>query len=169
MLPKKIIGGELLFHPVHGLCRVDRASGQTRSGKKDLCYSLVPKITPRMKVRFFVPDSDMAASGFHRIISSKEANGILDYLKAGDSSGIPINQTWALARNILAFSVDRLKTKDQRKRQLLEHSIKGLVGELAYVLKISLKETAARIEKSLSKVPKTDPLVFAVLERAAEE
>jgi len=166
---KKINGGDLLFHAVHGLCRVDRVSEQDRAGKKGYSYSLVPKVTTRMKVRFVVADSDIEASGFHKMLSPKEANRILDYLKAGDSSVSQTNQTWMLARNILTFSEDRLKTRDQRKRQLLESSVKGLVGEFACVFKLSLKETAALIEKKLAKATRNDPIVLAAFGRAAED
>jgi len=166
--PKKTAGNDLLFHPAHGLCRVERMIEQDRSGQKVLCYSLVPKAMNKMKVRFVVAVSDAESSGFHRVISAKEAGKLLDYLKGGDGSAVQTNPAWVLARNILSFSADKLKTRDLRKRQLLEHSIKGLVGELACAFKISLKETASYIEKSLTKVSKVDPLVLAALDRAAE-
>lgn len=110
----------------------------------------------------------MQASGFHSMLSKPEAKKILAYLKAGKFGEEQTLPAWNLARNILIFSVDRLKTRDQRKRQLLEHSIKGLVGELACVFKLSLKEAAARVEKHLAQFCKKDPLVLAALERASE-
>lgn len=169
MKTKRIAANALLFHPAHGLCRVDRVVEQNHSGKKDLSYSLVPKITSRMKVRFIIAADDLEASGFHTIISAREADKILDYLKAGDSSSQQENQTWELARNVLTLSEDKLKARDQRKRQLLENSIRGLVGELACAFKLTFRETAARIEKSLGKKAKSDTLILAALGRAAED
>jgi RNA polymerase-interacting CarD/CdnL/TRCF family regulator len=169
MTSKKVVENDLLFHPAHGLCRVDKVIEQSRSGKKLLSYSLVPKTMNKMKVRFVVTAKDAESSGFHRVISAGEAGRLLDYLKAGDDSVIQTGPAWVLARNILSFAADnKLKARDQRKRQLLERSIKGLVGELACALKISLKETASCIEKSLTKMSKIDSLVLAALGRAAE-
>jgi len=168
MTPKAIARNGLLFHPAHGLCRVDRMTEQNRAGTKIPCYSLVPKTKSKMKVRFIVAVSEADASGFHKVMSPKEGAKLLDYLKAGDPSAEQTNPTWILAQNILAFSTDKLKTTDQRKRQLLEHSVKGLVGELSCTFKLSLEETAARIEKSLAKISKADSLVLASLGRAAE-
>jgi hypothetical protein len=125
--PKKIARKGFLFHPAHGLCRVDRLTEEERAGQKILCYSIVPKAKSKMKVRFVVAVSDAESSGFHKVISVKEAG------------------------------------------KLLEHSIKGLVGELACAFKTSLKETASRIEQRLTKASKVDALVLAALGRAAED
>ena len=73
----KWIRGEFLFHSVHGLCRVDRITETERGGKRVPCYSLVPKVMNRMKVRFVVAAPDMEASGFHRVVSAREAKKIL--------------------------------------------------------------------------------------------
>lgn len=168
MKPKKIIDGDLLFHAVHGLCRVERVIEQQQAGKKIKAYSIVPRVMSKMKVRFVVAVGDLEMAGFHRLISPKEAKKILNYLKAGDGSAVQTEPKWILARNILAFSADKLKTRDQRRRQMLEQSIKGLVGEFAFVFKVTLKEAAAKIEKSLGKLPKTVPLLQTVLADAAE-
>jgi len=134
-----------------------------------LCYSLVPKTTSKMKVRFLVPASDLKTSGFHKVISIKDAKKILDYLRTGKDKVEQSDQTWTLARNILSFSKNKVNTRDQRKRQQLEHSVKGLVGELAYVLQMSFKKTALLIGKNLARVAQIDPLVFGALDRAAED
>lgn len=165
---KKIVEGDLLFHAAHGLCRVERVTEETQSGRRVPRYSIVPRVMSKMKVRFVVAASDLEMSGFHRLVSAKEANKILHYLRSGDTRLVQTDQTWILAKNILSFSGDKLKTRDQRKRQLLEHSVRGLVGELACAFKTPLKETAARIEKSLKKISKPDPLVLAALERAID-
>ncbi|HNX68260.1 MAG TPA: hypothetical protein PLL75_01190 [Candidatus Omnitrophota bacterium] len=168
MKSSKIVEGDLLFHAAHGLCRVERLIGRDRAGKTP-GYSIVPRTMSRMKVRFLVPASDLEVSGFHRIVSRKAANKILDYLKSGRTDTEETDQAWVLARNILSFSADKLKTRDQRKRQLLEHSVRGLVGELACSFKITLREAVSKVEKSLMKMSKSDPLVFAALERAVED
>lgn len=166
---KAIARKDLLFHAVHGLCLVDRVTEEMRGGKKVACYSLVPKVMSKMKVRFLLTEPDLEASGFHKVISAQEASKILDYLKVGDDKSEQTEQPWILARNILCFSKDKLKARDQRKRQLLEYSVRGLSGELASALGLSLKELALRIEKSLSKILKSDLLVFTTLNRVAED
>ncbi len=165
---KKIVSGDLLFHAVHGLCRVERVIEQDQSGKKVPCYSIVPRVMSKMKVRFVIAMTDLEVAGFHALISAKEAKKILNYLRAGDSSVAQTEHKWILAKNILSFSADKLRVRDQRKRQMLEHSVKGLVGEFSFVLKVTLKEAAARIQKSLGKITKTDPLLLTALANAAE-
>lgn len=168
MMPRKFAKQDLLYHPTHGLCRVERVTEQEQAGKKVPCYSLVPRVGSKMKVRFVVAAPDLEASGFHRVISAKEANRILEYLKAGDNSADQTGQTWTLAKNILSFSKDKLNPRDQRKRQLMEHSVKGLVGEFSCVLKISLKEAVRKIQQSLGSNTTIHPLLYASLARATE-
>lgn len=169
MKSKKITSRDLLFHPAHGLCRVDRVIEHKRAGQKELSYSLVPKTTNKMKVRFIIAANAVESSGFHRVMSSKEAGKILDYLKAGDDSPTQTDQTWMLAQNILSFSADKLNTRDQRKRQLLEHSVKGLVGELACAFKTPLKQAADKILHSLGNHSNINPVVLTAFENAVEE
>jgi len=122
----------------------------------------------RMKARFVVAASDLEVSGFHKVISSRGANKILNYLKAGDGRAEQLDQTWVLARNILSFIKGKPNPRDQRQRQLLEHSVKGLVGELACALQLGLKETATLIKKNLARTSKRNAPVIAALDRAAE-
>jgi len=146
---------------------------QSQSGRETLRYSLVPKVATKMKVRFIIADADMKTSGFHILISPKDANQILEYLENGDivasSSSGPENEAWDLAKAILSFSRENLEVKDQRKRQLLERSARGLVRELAFAFKMTLKETAARVRKSLGDTPKINPSVLLALVHASED
>lgn len=167
-MSKKIVEGDLLYHTIHGLCRMERVIQENRSGKEILCYTLVPKVKQRMKLRFVIPLDEVEASGFHTLVSIKEANGILDYLKAGDGTAAQTNQTWILAQNLLSFSSEQINARDQRKRQILEHSARGLVGELAYVLKITLSETVDLVRKSLGKISRINPPVLTALAHAGE-
>jgi len=181
-MPEEIVEGALLYHAVHGLCRMDKIIKQNQSGKEVLYYSLVPKTADKTKTRFIINAADMKASGFHVLVSLKEANKILEYLKAGNIAATPSgaapktvssfaqqNQTWSLAQGILSFSHDKFEAKDQRKRQMLERSARGLVGELAFVFKITLKETAARVQKSLGNTSKINPSVLVALAHAGED
>ena len=168
MLSKRIAEGDLLYHTVHGLCRMDRVIHENRLGEEILCYALVPKIKYRMKLRFVIPLNEVKESGFHALVSTKEAHGILDYLKAGDSTTVQTNQTWILAQNLLCFSSEKIGARDQKKRQILEHSARGLVGELAYVLKMTLEETVDLVRRSLGKISCINPPVLAALAQAGE-
>ena len=170
MRQKDIVQGDLLYHAVHGLCRVDEVESENRAGKEVPRYSLVPKTANKMKVRFVVSAIDLGISGFHAPVSSKAANEILDYLKAGTLTAIPEEeQAWGLAKAILSSSHDRPEFKDARKRQMLERSAKGLVGELAFVLKMTLKEMSVSIQKSLGNASQISPMVLTALAHAGED
>lgn len=135
-----------------------------------------------MKVRFVIAAPDIEGSGFHLLVSVREANEIMEYLKEGDIKAVPSNveiepasslsqknQPWVLAQAILSFSHDTLEAKDQKKRQMLEHSAKGLVGELAFVFKTTLKETATKVRESLGGSSRINPSVLAALTHASED
>ena len=182
MPQESLAKGNLLYHPVHGLCRIDQVIHDNQSGKKTMSYSLVPKVIQKMKTRFIIQNTDIKVSGFHSLVSVKEADKILDYLKAGDSDAIPSgvaleavaaysqpNETWSLAKTILSFPADKVQGRDQRKRQVLEQSVKGLIGELALVFEITLKETADKIQKSLGNPAKINPVVLTAITRAGSD
>lgn len=179
--PRKISQGELLFHAVHGLCRVDRVNREKRDGKESSSYELVPKVPNKMRMRYVIADTDLEVSGFHALFSTKDAEKILSYFKAGHVEKVPAGvnlrdeasfaqetQPWSLAQAILSFSREREKLKDQRKLQILERSAKGLVGELSCVLNVSLKKSAEMVKKSLGG-SRINPQVIAALELVCEE
>ena len=162
--------GDLLYHAVHGLCRIDDIAKENHSGKEVLCYSLVPSVANRMKVRFVVSVADIQASGFHAPVSLKEAHEILEYLRAGVlAAATSEDQAWVLAKAILGSSREHLEFRDARKRQMLERSAKGLVGELAFVHKTTLKEMAASVQKSLGNASQISPMVLAALANAGKD
>ena len=164
-----ITEGDLLYHAVHGLCRVVEIDKQKEAGKETLSYSLVPKAAGRMKTRFIIGAAGMEESGFHTLASLKEANKILGYLKKPASTLVGQNQAWDFAKTIRLFSHEKFEAKDQRKRQQLERSVRGLVGEFSLIFKISLKETATRIQKSLGSAPRVNPAVLVAIEQAGED
>ena len=178
---KTISTGTLLYHSVHGLCRVDRVMNEREGGKDVLKCVLVPKIASKMKVRYVMPVADLENSGFHEPVSVKGANEILDYLKVGDVSehaeaitdvltSFPTDYSLrTFAKTIRALSKNGLEIKDQRKRQMLERSAKGLVGELSWTLQMPLKETVQKVCKSLGGRAKMNAVVLTALERAGED
>lgn len=176
MKKTKIANGDLLYHSTHGLCRVERVTRPSASGQGGLSYSLVPKIAAKMKSRFVIAASDLAVSGFHDLVSPKEAHKILNYLKTGNGknnieseSSLPQEDpAWGLARALQTFAHDKFEAKDQRKRQALERSVRGLVGELSCVFKTSLKKTADKIQKSLGRAH-INPSVLSALTLAGED
>lgn len=177
MKNKKIAIGDLLYHPIHGLCRVERVTRAGSSGPEGLSYSLVPKLAAKMKSRFVISANDLEISGFHGLVSPREANKILLYLKSGNGKNHPEtaplpnsqDQTWGLARALRTFAHDKFEAKDQRKRQALERSAKGLVGELACVFKLTSKKTADRIQQSLGHTSRINPSVLSALALAGED
>jgi len=169
MAQKQITQGDLLFHAVHGVCRVDEVDKKGPVSREAVNYSLVPNNANKMKVRFVVPAAEMKLSGFHALVSRKGAEEILEYLKDGDfTAGSEEDQTWTLAKAIFTSSHDELGMKDARKRQALERSARGLVGELAFVLKMTLKEMVVSIKKSLGNPSRINPTLLAALTHASE-
>lgn len=170
MIQNQLTQGDLLYHAVHGLCRVDDIAKENQAGKETLRYSLVPKTPNKMKVRFVVRAADIEVSGFHTLISEKKANEILQYLKAGNLSAVcDGNPTWLLAKAILSCSQENLEVKDIKKRQMLERSAKSLVRELAFVLKMTLGQTASNIQKCLGNRTRISPFVLTALAHAGED
>lgn len=170
MSQKEVVRGDLLFHAVHGVCRVDEIVNENRAGKEVCSYSLVPKMAGRMRVRFLVSVTDIQASGFHKPVTTKEAHEILGYLKAGVLAEVPDNEeAWSLARSILSSLHDKPEFRDARKRQMLERSAKGLVGELAFVFKTTLKAAASSIQRSLGNVSRINPMVLTALAHASKD
>jgi len=170
MKKEKIKNGDLLYHPVHGLCRVERVLPPSSPGTGP-SYSLVPKIAAKMKSRFVIAATDLEVSGFHNLISRQEANKILLYLSKKRAEAAPgfQAQAWTLAQTILTFAHEKFEAKDQRKRQALERSAKGLVGELSCVLNLTLQKTAERLQKSLGRPPQVNPSVLSALALAGED
>ena len=177
MKKEKIANGHLLYHTIHGLCRVERVTRPIPPNQGGLSYSLVPKVATKMKARFVISASDLEVSGFHGLVSPKEANKILNYLKAGnvkerpETNPSPIlqDQAWGLARTLQTFAYDKFEAKDQRKRQALERSAKGLVGELSCVFKTTLKKTADKVLKNLGRTSRINPLVLSAVALAGED
>jgi hypothetical protein len=177
MKNEKIENGHLLYHPIHGLCRVERVTRPSPPSRGDLSYSLVPKVATKMKARFVISATDLEISGFHGLVSPREANKILHYLKAGNGKGHPgtdssshlQDQAWGLARALQTFAYDKFEAKDQRKRQALERSAKGLVGELSCVFKTTLKKAADKVLKNLGPTSRINPSVLSALALAGED
>lgn len=178
MSKRKVALGDLLYHSTHGLCRVNQLINENRGGQETLCYVLVPKIATRAKTRFVIEDTSLQASGFHPLVSVREANKILDYLTAGEIETVDSNSDQKLgetfiqdhnalgfAKKILILCRQDFEGKNKRSRQALERSTKGLVGEFAYVFKITLKEASEKIQKCLRNISKVNPLVFSILEQ----
>lgn len=167
----KIVSGSLLYHSAHGLCRVKELLETEELGGENLRYALEPIPANRMRTRFIIPASSLRDSGFHPLLSTEEANGILRYLKDGKPAILSERKdpsAACLAREILSFSHEQKEVRDQRHRQRMRRSVNGLVGELAVVLKITLKETAQRILTSLGSPSRIHPLILSALEHAGE-
>ncbi len=160
-MKEAITKDDLVFHSVHGLCRV--ASVTSSALPKEVNYSLLPVSANKGKVRFIIPESSLEMSGFSKLISVKEAHAILDYFKTGEKKDSACSQAWTLAITVWSESCNAEAVKDKKKRQVLERSVNALVGELAYVLKSTLKEMAERIQRNLGAISKINPLVLAVL------
>ncbi|MSR77102.1 MAG: hypothetical protein EXS63_02590 [Candidatus Omnitrophica bacterium] len=180
-MTKTLSVGDLLYHSVHGLCCIKEIIKEKEAGKEKLRYALVPKLFSQMKLRFVIGADDVYASGFHTPVSLKEANAILEYLTRSQVTATPLkaepttlnvfaekNQTWALAQSLLSCSRDEMQAKEQKKRQTLHRSAKGLVRELAFVFEITAQEAAEKIRKSLERTLKVNSLVLSALESAHE-
>ena len=74
-----------------------------------------------------------------------------------------------LARLIWSESRSKNSMKDVRKRQQVDRAVQGLTGELAYVLKMTLKEIVGIIQKNLGRIAGINPLVLAALANVDQE
>lgn len=166
-MKETIIKEDLLFHSVHGLCRVAEITRADQSAETR--YSVLPVSKNLAKVRFIIPESSMEISGFSKLISTGEANAILEYFKTGDKKDSECGQTWMLAVLVWAESYNKEAVKDKRKRQRLEHAVRGLVSELAFVLNFTLKGMAERIQKNLGAIANINPLVLTALANVERE
>jgi RNA polymerase-interacting CarD/CdnL/TRCF family regulator len=173
-----IVKDDVLYHAVHGLCRVDKVSGKP-TDEKGGSFSLVPVRNNTMQSRFTIAAADIEESGFHPVVSLTEAQNILKYLSTGDDAKVPQcyaakagssltyqNKTWGLAQAIVTYEKSEIKSR--MKREVLERSAKGLVRELAIVFHTTVKESAAKVQKSLAKKSTIHPLVLEALEQAVE-
>ncbi len=166
-IKETIAKDDLLFHSVHGLCRVASVSPGAQS--KESSYLLFPVPSNRAKARFTIPESLLVDSGFSKLISVKEANAILEYFKTGAKKASECGQAWTLASMIWSESLSKDPVKDTRKRQMLGRSVKGLAGEIAYVLKFTIKEVATKIQRNLGSPSKINPLVLTALANADDD
>jgi len=161
LMAETIKKNDLLFHPVHGLCRV---AAMTRSAdSKELSYTLLPATDNKGKIRIVVPEKALENSGFSKLISSKEANTILDFFKTGKKADSQDSQAWKLAMLIGSESSSKESVKDSRKRQQVDRAVKGLAGELAFVLEKTSKEMAEIIQEHLGRNSDINPLVLTAL------
>lgn len=152
---------DLLFHAVHGLCRVKIVTKP--SGSEEANYTLLPVTAGHGKVRFMISESSLENSGFAKLISVIEANEILNFLKTGSKKASSQDHAWAYAETVRSESCSAELVKDRRKSQLLDRSLKSLASELSFVLNYTLKETADKIQKNLAALSKINPMVLSAL------
>lgn len=167
-MQKQLVRDDLIFHSAYGLCKVSEIIKENRSGEEILCYVIVPKVSSRSSVRFIVPVSTMEISSFHTLISPEEANEIIEYIKKGidDPSFKETgeNHPWNLAKELLYLSGSKADIKDQKKRQTVKRSVKGLVEELALVSKTTFEEMAVKIQKYLGNISTINTIILQALE-----
>ena len=174
------VAGDLLYHAIHGLCRVSETSKSAdKDGKETVNYTLVPHIAKSGNQRFGFGAHDLQISGFHTLITKEEAQAILDFFRKGRIVDLAEQvklktapnfsadvQTWALAQTLLSCAHDNVAAKDLRRRRTLERAAKGLICEIAHVFQIPTREAADQVRKSLECTHKIDPLVLAAINNA---
>lgn len=159
---------DLLFHSVHGLCRVLAVNPQS-SQLAETGFTLVPVSTNRANAKFMIPESLLISSGFSKLISTAEGNEILDYFKTGEKKDSRSGKTWELAIMIRTESRSKEFAKDGKKRQALDRAVKGICGELAYIYKLTVRDIADRIQKNLGTAATIHPLVLTALTNADKD
>ena len=155
----KILKNELLIHAVHGLCRVAEITKKTKD--VDAACALRPVSQSRSKARFTVPLDLLESSGFNRMVSSKDALEILEYLKTGKKKESAVGNAWTLAVTLRAEARSKDISKDKRKGQQLNSLVKSLTNELSIVLPATVPETLEKMQESLAPVSKINPLILA--------
>lgn len=159
---KKIRKNDLMFHSVHGLCRV--AEIPKGGALPENNYSFVPVFRSRSKARFTVSKDFIETAGFNKLISAKEAAEILEYFKTGNKKDPAPGSAWELAVLLREESFSKEPQRDKRKVQRVSHSAKRLSNELAIVLQSTVREMADQIKQNLELVSKVSPMVAAALE-----
>ena len=157
-----IAKNDLLFHPVHGLCRVSTMT-RPEPPEEIPSYTLLPVSNNKAKVRFVVPGSALEESGFSKVISTADGNAILRYFKTGKKRKSEDSQAWKLAELIETEARSKDSIKDGRKRQQMDRAVKGLAGELAFVLELTVQEVVEKIQKNLEHASDVNPLVLTAL------
>jgi len=159
---KKIRKNDLMFHSVHGLCRVAEIPKAGALPADN--YSFVPVFQSRSKARFTVSREFLETAGFNKLISAKEANEILEYFKTGTKKSSALGGAWELAVLLREESLSKEPMRDKRRAQKVNHSAKRLSSEMAIVLQSTVREMADKILENLEAVSKTNPMVLAALE-----
>lgn len=161
MIKSAVKKNDLLFHPVHGLCRVTTITSATQA--EELHYTLLPVVKNKGAIRFVVSQSALENSGFNKFISPKVGHAILDFFKTSKKTGPQNSQAWELALLIDSESSNKESVKDARKRHRLFRAVKGLARELAFVLNKPTKEIAETIQKNLGHNSEINPMVLTAL------
>jgi hypothetical protein len=164
----KVEVGDLLYHSVHGMCRVKQVLKKTGNSAD---YALVPQLTNRTNLRYVVPHESLEESGFRKPVSAEEAEQILSYFRTGKrKEDLAANRiTWAMAENMLTCSKETFQCKDQRTKMTLQKNAFGLVREIASVLNLPLRAAVNLIQKNLRGSSRLNPTVVTALEKAVEE
>ncbi len=162
-----ILKNDLLFHPTHGLCRV--ATVTRSSGSSETTYCLLPAVTSHANIRFIIPSSSFENSGFNKLITLKDAQGILKFLKNGNKKNSGTCQAWELAAFIYSQAFCKDPLKDARSRQKLTQAVQGLVREMALVLSLSPFEIAQKIRGNFGPSSAINPLLLLALTSISED
>lgn len=171
--------GQLLFHPLHGLCVVKALVNQPELSE-GLCYWIEPRRPRGVSVRFFITVPHIHEAGFHIPISRKDAEEILTYFRNGGESEVireeneakihafvRQNTAWAFAKALSILSHSPVRERSREERKLLQRSIDGLVKEFAFVLEMSLAEASSLIKNNL-KYTKENEWVRNALQRMSQ-
>lgn len=161
MMAAKILKNELLFHSIHGLCRVAEVTKAAPSEQAS-CF-LRPVSQTRSKARFTVPLDLLESSGFNKIVSAKDAAEILEYFKTGDKKKSAEGNAWTMAVTLRTEARSKEVLKDKRKAQQLNLLVKSLTNELSIVLESHVTETRAKIQENLSPASKINPSILTAL------
>jgi len=160
-MTKTILRDDMLFHPVHGVCCVVATSRAVQT--QELSYTFAPVTQGKTKTRFMVPESALGDSGFNKLMSIKEGKAILEYFKIGKKKDSKNSQAWKLALLIWSESSSKDLMKKARRHQQMDFAVKGLTAELSFVLKMTLREVAEKIQQNLGRISEINPLVLTAL------
>lgn len=163
----KIKKNDLFFHYIHGLCRVTMIS-KPYDSQDEKTYTLLPvEKNPNNTTKFHIQESGFPDSCFIKLVSVEEAQSILVFLKNGKEKKNEITQLWALAKFIYEAAESKDHVKTGPKRLELDRALRALVAQLAFILNLSVKETASRIQENLSAKLDINPYISHFLSGAS--
>lgn len=151
---------KFLSHPSHGVCRVISFRKHATNG--ELEYTLTPVSDNRGKIRFTIPESALAQSGFNDLPAAESLEQILDFFQTGKCKQDG-EAFWKKAVCIREGARNPELIKGAKTRHDLEMAIASICRDFSFTSDFSAKEIAEKIRTQLNEAGEINPLISNML------